>query len=106
MSGWVHREYVYSSLSGLVTAWVWAVGGGKCACVVCVYRGPHESCVECVCIRPFGAVGGTVIISGCTGSSSWSGLAGDLCVIGFLFFRAAVEFLCTEEHIYSTTDCI
>ena len=31
----------------------------------------------------------------------WSG---DWCVIGFLDFRAAVEFLCTEEHIHSTTD--
>ena len=33
----------------------------------------------------------------------WSG---DWCVIGLLFefFRAAVEFLCTEEHIHSTTD--
>ena len=31
----------------------------------------------------------------------WSG---EYCVISFLFIRAAVDFLCTEEHIHSTTD--
>ena len=27
-----------------------------------------------------------------------------VCVVVFLFFRAAVEFLCNEGHIYSTID--
>ena len=72
-----------------------------CVCVVCVrWRGPHETCVVFCLYQSMWCCRCTV--SGCTGSSSWSDLV--IGVIGFLFFRAAVEFLCTKEHTHSTTD--
>ena len=71
-----------------------AIGTGLGVCL-CLIKGT-TSRVLCICISPCGAVGDTV--SGCTGSSSLSGLA-----IGVLSVSCSSELLMSFAALWNTS---